>query len=192
MLSSMSEAPNVPAKSGHRRLSVVWLLVLIPGALLALILLVAGSAWNSGFRSFTNISSSMEPAILKGDLFLANMAHRNAIDRDIVLFQRDKTILIKRVIASGGETIQGTNDQIYVNGALLSESYVQHIGSPWMPNFGPITVPAGQYFVMGDSRDLSFDSRSSKFGFVPEKSIIGKPLLVLFNPQAHRAGKLIQ
>jgi len=47
-----------------------------------------------------------------------------------------------------------------------------------MNNFGPLIIPAGEYFVMGDNRDVSLDSRSTEFGLVPTSAIVGAPLYV--------------
>jgi signal peptidase I len=61
------------------------------------------------------------------------------------------------------------------------EPYVEHLDSQtpdWMNNFGPITISNGKCFVMGDNRDVSFDSRSSDFGLIDNGSIVGKPLYV--------------
>jgi len=76
--------------------------------------------------------------------------------------------------------IQGHSEIISLNGEVITEAYVEPIhGASEMPElttFGPITVPVGQYFVMGDDRDVSYDSRSRDFGFVSAESIYGEPL----------------
>src|SRR2546425_6271687 len=75
------------------------------------------------------------------------------------------------------------------NNQPLEETYVEHIGHPplWMNEFGPILVPAGEYFVIGDNRDVSLDSRSREFGFVTAGSIAGKPLYVLGSDRIGKA-----
>jgi signal peptidase I len=78
--------------------------------------------------------------------------------------------LIKRVIAVGGETIEIRNNHVLLNGDPIDEPYL-HAGTN-MPDFGPVTVPEGDVFVMGDNRDHSKDSRV--FGTIPAGSIVGK------------------
>jgi signal peptidase I len=57
-----------------------------------------------------------------------------------------------------------------------------------MTDFGPVVVPAGEFFVMGDNRDVSLDSRSQGYGFVTSASIVGKPLYVV---RSDRSGQTI-
>jgi signal peptidase I len=105
---------------------------------------------------------------------------------------REGEFFIKRVIGIGGDSIQGKNNVVFVNGQAADEPYVEHTGQPaeeWLTNFGPITVPNGTYFVLGDNRDFSFDSRASNFGLVNHRTIAGKPLYVL---ASGRTGKSLR
>jgi signal peptidase I len=92
-------------------------------------------------------------------------------------------LYLKRVIAIGGDTVEGRDNEIFLHGALSSEKYVEHISSevlmPFQSSFGPTRVPEGQCFVMGDNRDCSLDSRSPDFGFVDDRSIVGGPLYIV-------------
>jgi signal peptidase I len=105
---------------------------------------------------------------------------------------------IKRVIGLPGETIELRNKRVFVNGKALEEPYVQFLeppdesapGDPDYTDFdvrrryGPVTVPPNHYFVMGDNRDNSQDSRY--WGFLPRHYIKGKALMVYWSYEADR------
>ncbi len=78
--------------------------------------------------------------------------------------------LIKRVIALSGETIEGRDGLIYIDGRALVEPYLADGAT--FASFGPVTVPAGHVFVMGDNRNNSRDSRV--FGPIDEDLILGR------------------
>jgi signal peptidase I len=162
-----------------------WLLVTLPVTILTLSLLGSGVTRASGFRSFKVPSHSMENTILMGDQIVADMRFfksRLPNHEDVIIFDRNGTFFMKRVIATVGDTIQGKSGHVLVNGKRIDEPYVQHTRQPvpdWMANFGPTTVPAGKYFVMGDNRDMSLDSRSPEFGLVDKHSVAGQPLYVI-------------
>jgi signal peptidase I len=172
-----------------------WLIAILPVATLTLSLLGAMVTRASGFRSFTVPSPSMEKTVLKGDQIVADMRYYHARPpdrRDIVVFKREGTFYIKRVIAVGGDTIQGLGEAVLVNGQTIIEPYVEHTSrnlENWMVNFGPVTVGNGKYFVMGDNRDISLDSRWPAFGLVDKDSVVGRPLYVV---GSDRPGKHVQ
>ncbi len=104
---------------------------------------------------------------------------------DIVVFHSnlqtedgDEKLLIKRVIAKGGDTVSIADGQVYRNGELLDEPYTKD----GYTNGGmdETVVPEGQLFLMGDNRVVSVDSRSQKVGFISEDLVIGKAVLRLF------------
>jgi signal peptidase I len=172
-----------------------WLLAILPVTILSLSLLARTLTRASGFQSFIVPSTSMERTILQGDQLLADMRYyhsRHPDRREVIIFLRDHDFSVKRVIAIGGDSIQGEDSAILINGRKQEEPYVEHAGSEaleWMRNFGPVSVPSGKFFVMGDNRDVSLDSRAAGFGFVDDASVVGKPLYVF---ASGRAGKSIR
>ena len=99
---------------------------------------------------------------------------------DIVLFiapDNPSRVVIKRVIAIPGDRLLISNAIVSVNGQVVSEPYLAAgwtVFTSWPPSGQAATVPANQYFVMGDNRDHSSDSRS--FGFISRSAILGKLL----------------
>ena len=115
---------------------------------------------------------------------------------DIVVFrspERPTIDLVKRLVGLPGDTLQMVDQKLYVNGKPVDDAlYVQHKdtrtfeGIPDLEekrrqrdNFGPITVPAGEYFCMGDNRDHSYDSRY--WGSVPQRYLKGRAFLVYWS-----------
>jgi signal peptidase I len=84
---------------------------------------------------------------------------------------------------------------VLLDGQVLSESYIEHIhgGSdvPELNTFGPIKLPPNSFFVMGDNRDVSYDSRSLTFGLVTRDTIAGKPLFI-YASAADRSGRKLR
>lgn len=120
------------------------------------------------------------------------------------LFKDDCRDFIKRIIGVGGDKIEIRNKVVYVNGVPLSEGYTvykdQGIDSGQRDNFGPFTVPRRSFFVMGDNRDQSYDSRF--WGTVDLEEIRGKAFIhywswdsngnLLDKVRWNRIGKLIK
>jgi signal peptidase I len=88
----------------------------------------------------------------------------------------EKIDLVKRVIGLPGETLQIVDGHVYINDHLLIEPYIKH---PWGGSTPKITIPADppEYFVMGDNRTNSLDSRSNQVGLIPRDLMIGKAML---------------
>ena len=126
----------------------------------------------------------MEATVRKGEgIVVDTQSYRKTepASGDLIVFNRDGTLFLKRLVAKSGHTIIGYDQKIFVDGNELKEPYVYHIGilSQELDNFGPVYVPAGKLFVMGDNRDVSLDSRTHSFGLVDESALIGKALYVV-------------
>jgi len=102
---------------------------------------------------------------------------------DIVVFrlpENKSAFAIKRVIGTPGDQVGLENGEITINGSLTPEPYLaattQTWGSTFLKDSETLTVPENSYFLLGDNRTVSLDSRT--WGFIPEKDLIGKPVIV--------------
>ena len=182
---------TVPASTDSRRWSNRVLLdiavVVVMGVLLTLLVRTFA------FQTFFVPSSSMVPTLQVNDRILVQKAFFSWHDvrtGDIVVFSHPPLDrcpgpagddLVKRVIALPGQTIYSSGNNIYVNGHLLSEPYLPRYDplGPAIPNATkqhPYRVPAGDFYVLGDNRAISCDSRY--WGPITGSSIVGKAILV--------------
>ena len=139
------------------------------------------------------VGTSMEPNFLNGEFILADdLSYKIGSPQrgDVIVFQYDPTHeFIKRVIGLPGDKISLNNGNVYLNGKWLDESaYIKQAANPSLIlSTGPgtflkqgmtVTVPSNDYFVMGDNRGVSFDSRY--FGFVSKSAIQGRVILIYY------------
>ena len=145
-------------------------------------------------QAFKIPSESMVKTLLVGDHLLASkfsygikipFTHtyiykgEDPVKGDIIIFEypNDPSVdYIKRIVGTPGDTIEVRNKQLFRNGEAVKESFIRFTEpdriQPVRDNFGPVTVPADKYFVMGDNRDNSMDSRF--WGFVDRSAIRAK------------------
>jgi len=144
-------------------------------------------------RIFTEQAASMEPTLRPGDRVAATTARAPLHRGDIVVFTVPSGFFrgspfgpsIKRIVGLPGETITSVGDTVLVNGRPLAETYLP----PGQPLVAPIvaqTVPAGHYFVMGDNRGDSADSRY--YGPIPAASVVAVARTIVAPPS--RAGPI--
>ncbi len=147
-------------------------------------------------QAFRIPSGSMIPTLLVGDHILVNKFIYHFKDPqhgDVVVFRfplDKKKDYIKRIIGVPGDKIEIRDKVVYRNGKALKEPYVIHEDKRILPaafqprdNFGPVVVPPNSYFMMGDNRDSSYDSRF--WGFVKRKALIGKAFIIYFSWNFH-------
>lgn len=122
---------------------------------------------------------------------------------DIIVFEFPEDPskdFIKRVVAVPGDVVEIREKKLFLNGEEQHESYIQHVDTsttvPRRDNFGPVMVPENKYFVLGDNRDESYDSRF--WGFVERDTIAGKALILywswesLTNIRWERIGQMVE
>lgn len=119
--------------------------------------------------------SSMFPTLTDGDRIIVNQIGYRFSEPDygdiVTLHYDANTEYVKRIIGKGGDTISISNNVVYRNGEALDEDY---INTEDYADFPEVTVPAGKYFVLGDNRAHSSDSRYIDLGFVDRDDIVGK------------------
>jgi len=185
-----SERPKKAGSAGRWLIEWAIILVLVVGFTFVLRTFV--------IQTFSIPSGSMLPTLHVGDRIIVNKlsydfhgVHRG----DIVVFKRpplesqNYSDLVKRVVGLPGETISSVNGTIYINGKPLvvswlpsgPQSFTGPLASDAHQQFnmpGPVKIPAGDYYVMGDNRTDSEDSRF--FGPIPESLIVGRAVAVVW------------
>ena len=187
---------------------------------LAIAFIIAMALRSSIVQAFWVPSGSMLPTIEIGDhIFVNKLAYRARLPwvgtelfetgdlkrGEVIVFVSPvdgKTDLIKRVVAVAGDRVEVRGKKLYVNGELADDSNAQFVDprvNPTGPrdNYGPVVVPEGKFFVMGDNRDKSYDSRF--WGFADVARIKGRATFVYWSwsseahwPRFERFGHFIR
>lgn len=128
--------------------------------------------------------SSMVPTLHDGEWIIIGSFSEEAERGDIIISAQPNypKPIVKRVIGVGGDTvdIDFDNHTVSVNGKVLDEPYINEPTTLSYDIEFPLVVPEGYVFVMGDNRNDSLDSRSSKIGLIDERYILGKALVKAF------------
>ncbi len=151
---------------GRALRSTLWLLIVVAAAALLCSTTLLSVLQVQG--------SSMEPTLQAGETLLAVKApgYRRG---DIVAFYYNNKILLKRVVAVAGETVDIRSDgTVLVDGTVLDGTYAAAKSLSPCDLTLPYQVPDGRVFVLGDNRAVSLDSRTAAIGCVAEKSILGR------------------
>ena len=136
-------------------------------------------------QAFTIPSGSMIATLLVGDYILVNKfvyRFRDPSRGDIIVFKYpwdENRDFIKRVVGVGGDEVLIKGRQVFVNGQPLEEPYAIFVSLSPRSDYGPVAVPPGAYFVMGDNRDNSQDGRY--WGFLKREKIRGKAFMIYWS-----------
>ncbi len=174
-----TKQPDQPSRR-RRRVVTEWLIIVLVAVVASLLVRTFV------FQTFYIPSGSMTPTLLVGDRIIVD---KLSVDfgtiniGDIVVFKAPPEVklecsdavtdLVKRVIGLPGDRLTSKGNTIYVNGNALKENWPH--SEPLVTQIGNVTVPAGQYFMMGDDHPHSCDSRT--WGTVPRADIIGKAFM---------------
>ena len=159
-----------------------WIRDICIAALIAFVVLVL-------FKPIIIQQHSMEPNFNSGDYVIAfKQVYKLAGEPergDVIVFHSElkdskgnNKNLIKRVIATGGETVEIRGGYVYLNGEMLDEPYVLEQGMSG--EMDKVVVPEGYLFCCGDNREVSVDSRKSEVGMVNVDDVVGRVIIRLF------------
>lgn len=185
-LSQGAAAGGAPKKRS-RRWMVEWAIIVIValGAALVLRAFVV--------ETFYVPSTSMYPTLKAGDRIVVEKVSTSVQRGDIIVFRRPAAEdcggppvpdLVKRVIGLPGETISAHDGKVFVTDHLLRQPWLPPGRRTYTATFGPTKIPADNYFVMGDNRVDSCDSRM--WGTVNQSLVVGKVFMILWPPSRLR------
>ena len=158
------------------------------------------------YKTFKIPTSGMADALMAGDYLIADITayvNTGPVTGDVVILLSpadNKTKYIERCVGVPGDTIEIIDKAVYINGKLMADPpTVKHVDPDTQPrrdgmnsrdNFGPLVITADKYFVMGDNRDNSYDSRF--IGTIPHQNILGKALRIYYSADFSRIGTVIE
>ena len=170
------EEPRRKKKKPGRTVLKVFLILLLT----VLVLAIGASVYMVMQYGYVVYGTSMAPSLVEGDLVLA-IPKSLPVTGDLVSFNNGDRVLIKRAIGCPGDEISVSEDgRVTLNGIELNESYALFTEGDAGDVSYPLTVPEHFYFVMGDNRANSVDSRYSVLGMVSEQDINGRIFLRLW------------
>ena len=141
-----------------------------------------------GLRVVNVKGHSMEPTLLDTDMIVTSNLFYTPKNGDVVVLQTDSygpDPLVKRVIATGGQTVDIDFEAgiVYVDGVALDEPYIAEPTAVREDFEGPVEVPEGCLFLMGDNRNRSTDSRTESIGMVDTRCVIGRAVMIVYPSQ---------
>lgn len=179
---SAAESQRIPEETDPVKMAVMYLhdMVYLLAVVILLFLLV--------FRIATVSGDSMYDTLVDGDylLLLGNLFYTDPQQGDIIVASKTSydngAPIVKRIIATEGQTVDIDFSQgvVYVDGKALEEPYTYTPTELQEGMTFPLTVDDGCYFVMGDNRNISKDSRNPEIGLIDRREILGKVILLFF------------
>ena len=162
------EIKRVQYKSKYRKTLKSTLYALITAAAVAVLV---ATLWLPVLQIY---GTSMSPTLVEGEI-VVSIKTQNLKKGDIVAFYYGNKVLVKRFIAGPGQWVDITEDgTVIVDGVAIEEPYIDSKSLGICDIELPYQVPDGTYFLMGDQRSTSVDSRHSSIGCVSQESIVGK------------------
>lgn len=189
-----TQKPDVPAGDRLRRELISWFWVILAFFIIEAMVIQARVIPSASMENTILIGDHLIVTLLGYDIGIPFTEHhialwRNPKRQQIIVFEAPPQAapdedFIKRVIGTPGDTVLIKRGIVFIDGKQLNEPYLNPLPDPSAPqeNTGPFQVPAGEYFVMGDNRDDSNDSRF--WGYVPRANIIGTPLFIYMSVKA--------
>ena len=125
--------------------------------------------------------SSMDSTLRNNDILILNKLDNSFNRFDIVVIKYGKTKLLKRIIGLPGENISYKDNELYINGKKMEDKNISRTSNFSLKElYNKTKIPDGYYFVMGDNRANSLDSRSELVGLISKKDILGTTKIRLF------------